>query len=224
LSYKITAINDCLWQTVAGEFKSNSYIYKYRITGECFIVDCGLDPRPLVQIIETNNLIPSAILCTHGHFDHIGGVHYLQNKYNCPALLHQNDIKVAKSSNFLLMAFKLKARIKVPDFKIISGGTNEFKIDDCNIRFMNVPGHTDGSCLVILDEYCFSGDTIYAQSVGLSGTPGEDADVLRRSLLSVWTDIPDTQLICPGHGPVANFISIKTSNSELLEFLRICQS
>lgn len=202
-----------------GVFPSNCYLVETGEPGHCLVVDPGLDPSPIEAALQQKGLRPQAVLCTHGHFDHAGSAAHFSRQYGCPVHLHARDLKTLKSSNFLLMAFKIPARMQIPEVAAVEGERSELLIGPATVVFHAVPGHTPGSCLIECGDLLFTGDTMYARGVGLSRLPGEDAEQLRHSLKGIWQRFPDGTRVCPGHGESADFGSIKRQNTPLLRFL-----
>lgn len=200
-------------------FTSNTYIWTSHETNSCILIDPGLDGHDIDDYLEKQKLRPSVIVCTHGHFDHLGSVELFQKKYQAKCYLHYQDIKISKSSNFLMMACKIPAKIKVPspDFLIEDGHT--ITVGSTVLRFHHTPGHTPGSCFIELDDFVFSGDTLYKSTIGLVDLPGEDKDALRKSILTMIDKIPSSKLICPGHGGAAPLERIIDTNLDLRAFL-----
>ena len=209
-----------IWTVINGIFPSNCYLCATDVPGECFIVDPGLDAKPIEAALTQHGLAARAVLCTHGHFDHAGSAAHFQKVHGCPVYLHQRDIKTLRSSNFLLMAFKIPARIATPEVIAISDEQPEVRLGGTVVRFHPVPGHTPGSCVLEFGRTLFSGDTLYSRGVGLSKLPGEDVELLRRSILSIWSRFPDDAVVRPGHGEPAELGWIKSNNTALLRFLR----
>ena len=202
-----------------GIFPSNCYLCRISDAGECFIVDPGLDPGLIEATLNDLGWRPSAVLCTHGHFDHAGSAADFQREYGCPVHLHQRDHKTLRSSNFLLMAFKIPARMVLPEVSLVDDASLEVSVGDVSVRFHPAPGHTPGSCVLEFGGSLFTGDTMYSRGVGLSQLPGEDAQQLRQSILSLWNRFPDETLVRPGHGGPAELGWIKSNNTALLRFL-----
>jgi glyoxylase-like metal-dependent hydrolase (beta-lactamase superfamily II) len=141
----------------------------------------------------------------------------LQQLYDTPVFMHAADEKTMKASNFMLMALGLTERMAMPRVQFIGDG---FAMEiGQKLRYVAAPGHTPGSCLICWGRTIFSGDTIYAQGVGLSGLPGEDKEQLRHSILRCWDLFPLESTLCPGHGRSTTFAQMRAGNSELRTFL-----
>ena len=212
-------IGNGIWCVANQIFASNTYICRSEVSGECFIVDPGLDALLIESCLEKLSLKPRHIFCTHGHFDHIGSASFFQNKYEAKVYLHDSDVKTMQASNFLLMAFKIKCRIEVPVLENISGLEYSVNIGDQIIQFRLVPGHTAGSCIVSYGSAIFTGDSLYSRGMGFSRLPGERPEQLRSSLLTIWDEIPLDSTIYPGHGTYATFDWIRQNNHALIDFI-----
>lgn len=200
--------------------QSNSYLLAAPGGGsDCVVVDAGLDHPRLDEALAEAGWTPRAVLCTHGHFDHVGGAARLQAAFGIPVYLHAADLKLSKLGNFLMSACKLPGRITLPEFTLLQGDGATVDAAGRTFTFHALPGHTPGSCGIGADGLLFSGDTLYARRTGLSKLPGEDHAQLRRSLQALfgWA-APDT-LVLPGHGRSATLADIGQHNEALRLFL-----
>lgn len=218
-------ISDFIWQFCAGEFPSNSYFWRDVTTGDLILIDTGLDADALFDALTNIGGRLKGIVCTHGHFDHIGSAALFQDRFGVDVFMHMRDERIAKAANFLLMAFKLSSRVKMPRFVHFEGASGMFLLDDVPVRYRHVPGHTPGSCFIQIDNACFTGDSLYASGIGLSKTPGEDPELLKKSLTDVLNELPRDVLICPGHGRTSSLGDVLSGNRALQEFLNLqpCQ-
>ena len=212
-------VGEGVWRVTGGAFPSNAYICASGVPGEAFVVDPGLDPAKIDKAAQDLGLTIRQVFCTHGHFDHIGGASHFQRAYGAEVFLHTADAKVMKTGNFLLMVLKIDQRITLPEVTWVDPTGPAPLAGGQPLTFHPVPGHTPGSCFIQHGEQMFTGDSLYAQGVGLSDLPGENHGLLRKSLLALWNDIPGERLIHPGHGPSATFDDIRSHNRRLLEFL-----
>lgn len=185
-----------------GALFANGYLV-YDEDGNAFFVDPGGDPDDVIAVIEGNSLELKIILLTHGHVDHIAGVKALQDRYDCPVAVHEDDFGMLANptknlSQFAGESVKVDGRVKP-----LSDGES-IKIGSILIRVIHTPGHTPGSVCYLAshegEEVLFSGDTIFALSVGRTDLPGGDFAALESSLRKL-DYLPDDLKVLPGHGP-----------------------
>lgn len=210
-------VADGVWSVTAGDFPANSYICRADTSGEAILIDVGLDPLPIDAALQSLDLRPAHVFCTHGHFDHLGSANHFQERYDARVHLHAADLKTARTNNFLLMAMKMTARVVLPELTLVDDGA-EFAFGDKRLRYRSTPGHTPGSCVIEWGSNLFTGDTLYARGVGLSKLPGEQPDRLRASIRALWSDL-DNFTIHPGHGRSAPGAIVKRDNAPLRAFL-----
>ena len=218
----ILQVGDRVWRVVNRVFPSNTYICATGDPKGCFLVDPGTDPETIEEALVTLGLKPCHVFCTHGHFDHAGSAAYFQGKYDVNCYLHGADLKTLRGSNFLLMAFKIPFIMKQP--RVLEAVEFIKALPEQKICIYPAPGHTPGSCILGYEKTLFTGDTLYSYGVGLSKLPGENADLLKASLLSLWDQLPSEALVLPGHGEGSPFINIKSNNEPLLNFLGLIET
>jgi hydroxyacylglutathione hydrolase len=207
-----------VWRVTSGEFPSNAYICGADVPGGCILIDGGLDPQAIDAVMRELGVTPHQVFCTHGHFDHAGAAEFFQQKYGAQVYLHGGDAKLLKASNFLLMAFKLASRIRQPEITAVTAGAS-VDVAGHALTFHGAPGHTPGSCVIELGSALFTGDTIYTKGVGLSHLPGEQPEVLKQSILSLWPLLSADRVVYPGHGGCASGATVRAGNRALLAFL-----
>ena len=213
---KYLRVAENIYRVTAGIFRSNAYLCADP-RGD-FVVDPGLDPETIDTAARDLGIRPRYVFCTHGHFDHIGGAVHFERTYGAEVFLHAADLKLMKAGNFMLMAMKIDARFTAPNPTLLSDETAASIVRDL-VKYRPLPGHTPGSSLIEYGSHIFSGDSLYAQGVGLSSLPGEDHALLRRNLQVLMGQVSGNILIHPGHGPSAPFGEIIRDNQALAEFL-----
>lgn len=200
-------------------FWANTYIVPSAEPGRCFLIDPGLDQKAIEVALDASGSTPLAIFCTHGHFDHVGSAEYFREMYGVEVYLHGADLKVASSANFMMMAFGLDVRIKTPRVSAVGESAVIWSRGDDRVDLLHTPGHTPGSAVILLNGEAYTGDTVYRDDTWLTSLPDQDARALRASIERLWTIVPDTAVVNPGHGASSTFGAIKESNEPLRRFL-----
>lgn len=212
-----------IWCVTSGAFSSNAYFCEAQVQGGGILIDAGLDGLTIDAELSELGLRPSAVFCTHGHFDHTGSASHFQKKYDCQVFVPKADNKLMKASNFMLMAMKIKHKVVLPDATLVEAD-HVANVAGTSLRYMPAPGHTPGSCIIEFGNAWFTGDTLYARGIGLSYLPGEDQALLKQTILSYWDDLTPDRTIYPGHGKAANGYLVRTGNDALLDFLGMSAS
>lgn len=208
-----------VWRVISSDMAANCFLLEFRDSRTCVVIDPGLDAFKINLALHQLNLFPKAVLCTHGHFDHVGGANQLQVKYRCPVFLHYADIKTLESSNFLLMALQIEKRIVLPIVTPILGINSVLEIGGHNFLIILIPGHTPGSCAIRIENLAFTGDTLYSTRLGLSRLPSSKPQLIRESITSLFHLLPMDTMILPGHGAGQTLEWIRENNVELQTFL-----
>ena len=183
-----------------GAFITNCYIAEGQEPGRGFLVDPADNPKKLISILEEKQICPEAILLTHGHYDHILAVPKLQERWKeIPVYCNAKDIPESLTEYDMGQQFPTVRAFK--NVKTIEDG-QELVIAGTEITVMETPGHTPGGCsYYVADAGCvFSGDTLFAESVGRSDFPGGSTSALVRAVKEKLFLLPDDTLVCPGHG------------------------
>jgi hydroxyacylglutathione hydrolase len=201
------------------QFSSNTYLVRESAPGECLLIDPGLDRQAIDGALDRAGLVPTAIFLTHGHFDHVGSAEHFRRKYSAPLHLHDADARIARSSNFLMMALKIADRIETPEAFVSMADGFTWSNGADRVEAIHVPGHTPGSTMLQVNGRVFSGDTVYRDDVWLTALPEGNRPQLVESVLQIWDALPDDARVHPGHGGTASFGHIKQSNVPLRRLL-----
>ncbi|MBR4470597.1 MAG: MBL fold metallo-hydrolase [Erysipelotrichaceae bacterium] len=175
---------------VMGPIGTNTYLLKDG--DQAILIDPAGKSEKVIEKLGDLKLI--AILLTHGHFDHIKAVDGLYEKYHCPVYLHRDDEALARDK-YSGAAFGLSAYITCPITHLKEG---KMEIGPFEFEVIFTPGHTPGSVIYVFEEGIFTGDTLFAGSVGRTDLEGGDERRLKESL-RVFRTFDRDYRIFPGH-------------------------
>lgn len=213
-------INENIHVIRNGIFPSNTYLLSNPESKDCIVIDPGLDRETIEREIVDSGLRPIAILATHGHFDHIGSVSVIKEKYLVPFYLHEADFKISQSANFYLKMARIDAQVETtkPDI-LFKSNEEHLSIGSFELIIHHLPGHSPGSCIIQYKHYLFSGDLLFKSAIGDDSIPKADLTLLKESLTFVMTSFKANDLILPGHGQPATLGEIQQENTVLKNFL-----
>lgn len=182
----------------------------------CAIIDPGKGNDKLIDFIEKHNLKPTAILLTHGHFDHIRGVDLLADKYHISVYIHYLDEEMLKDPDLNLSTSMEEALTINADIKTIKDN-DELNLFKEKIIVIHTPFHTKGSVCYYLPEkkVLFTGDTLFKQSIGRDDLPNNERHKRVESLNKI-KKLPRDLTIYPGHGPNTTLESELLNNHFLI--------
>lgn len=186
---------------------TNCYVVAAERGSPCVIVDAPPDVAGIEALVAAHDLIPVALLATHGHVDHAGGGAVAAG-YGIGAYLHPADEFLALDpASQLLMLFRqpvpgVAETLQFPTGYIPLVAGDKLALAGVSIEVMHTPGHTPGHCcFLVTDEgVLFSGDQLFAGSIGRTDLPGGDLPTLVASMAQVMA-LDDTTRVLPGHGP-----------------------
>ncbi len=187
-----------------GALWTNGYLFWDDETRDAFFVDPGGHTKDVLDFIRENNLNLKMILLTHGHIDHIAGIHELVPFVGDNIYIGKNDAFMLKNPSHKLQALLGVNCDGLENFKTVDEGS-VIDFPGFKIKVMETPGHTEGSvCYFITDKdghnILVSGDTLFAQSVGRTDLEGGDSLKLENSLRRL-AELHDSLHVLPGHGP-----------------------
>jgi glyoxylase-like metal-dependent hydrolase (beta-lactamase superfamily II) len=188
---------------VVGPLGVNCYIVSDG--GEAVIVDPGGHAGHIAGLLDKNKLKPVAIVNTHGHFDHIGAVSELIDKYSIPFKLHRDDEFLVGHGSQTGTMFGFPPTVNPDVSEYIKEG-DVIKLNGLTIRVIHTPGHTPGGVSLYVPELksVITGDTLFLESIGRSDFPYADHSQLLAGIRNgLWT-LPDDVRVLPGHGPASS--------------------
>ncbi|GAE09971.1 MBL fold metallo-hydrolase [Paenibacillus sp. JCM 10914] len=184
-----------------GPLQTNAYLLKGSEEGKAIIIDPGMNPAALIKRIA--DLEIEAILLTHAHFDHMGGVDEIRKLKQCPVYLHTlesewlDNAKLNGSTRWPQVTGPLTT--DPAEFDLADG--LELNLIGETFTVYHTPGHSPGSVSFLCGEHLFSGDVLFRLGVGRTDLPGGRERDLIHSIQHTLYSFPDEVTVYPGHGP-----------------------
>ena len=192
---------DCL---VLSLYETNCYVLrKDSDVSKSLIIDTGLDPNGMLEYLTAKKYEPAAVVLTHGHADHIGGVEGIKSEYpKAKIYVHQED-ESALCDEQKNLSFVTGSRINCPKADILLKDGDIIDEAQIKLKVLHTPGHSPGGISLYSQEnqILFSGDTLFADSIGRTDFPGGDMRQLVQSVKERLFVLPDATIVYPGHGP-----------------------
>jgi len=198
---------------INGKWKENCYVIQGK-NKEGLIIDPGSEPEKIIKFILKMKLNVLAILNTHAHYDHIGAISAMKDKYSIPFYLHSRDSKLLKHANLYRMVFDADDPISIPEVDYyIDDLKTPLQIGDFSIQVLFSPGHTQGGVCFLIGNNLFSGDTLFKGAIGRVDLPGGDKTVLYNTLKNL-SKLPLELMVYPGHGKKTTMLRELQTNNE----------
>lgn len=183
---------------ITGPLENNTYLI-WNDNKEAIIIDPSLGCNEILKFVKENNYKLIAVLLTHGHFDHFIGISEIHNVY--PDLdIWANELSVPflknpqfNGSGMIGAALSYNGPIKT--FK-----EGDMKISNFEFKILHIPGHSPGGTAFVFDGICFSGDSLFAGSIGRTDFEGCDYNALITNIKTKLLILPDDTVVCSGHG------------------------
>lgn len=199
-----------------GSLFTNCYVVWPSNDEEAVVVDPGFnsqgDAAEISGILEDNSLRVRFILNTHGHPDHTSGNEVLKDALGAPVLIHRLDAQLLRESNE-------KLRRDPHGFRHATSQAGGFLENNGYVKFgravlwvLHTPGHTPGSVSLVGEGCVFTGDTLFAGSIGRTDLPGGSSRDIMKSLREKLAALPDSFRVYPGHGPCSEVGKEKRTN------------
>lgn len=171
-----------------GPLGTNCYLVRQPDREDCVVIDPGYQPQDILLVARRLGRSITAILLTHGHFDHVTAVKELAAAADCAVYISEKDLSLPR---YLTGGRLYYTHLYRPGETLELGGM-EFQI-------LETPGHTAGSVCILTGDSLFSGDTLFAGSCGRTDLPGGSPRDLRASLRRL-AGLPGDYAVYPGHG------------------------
>lgn len=212
-------VGEALWLA-----QTNCYVVAAERGGLCVIIDAPPDVPAIEELVRRHELVPVALLTTHGHIDHAGGA-AVATGFGIDTYLHPDDAFLALDpGSQLAMLFgsadpeMVEACAFPAAYRALHDKT-VLELAGLRIEVIHTPGHTPGHCCFVLTDegVMFSGDQLFAGSIGRTDLPGGDFGALMRSMAERVLVYDDDIAVLPGHGPTTTVGHERRTNPFLRE-------
>jgi len=183
---------------IVGPLQVNCYVVYDKKSLDAIVIDPGDEPEKVLKLAKSQDLRIRSIICTHGHFDHTGGIYAIRERTGAKVLLHVDELPVylQAASHGAIWGLNITEPPHpdqfVKDGDDISAGSTVLKV-------MHTPGHSPGGICLAAGSIVFTGDTVFAGSIGRTDFPGGSIEALKISFRKILSLPPETVLY-PGHG------------------------
>ncbi|HTZ17151.1 MAG TPA: MBL fold metallo-hydrolase [Dissulfurispiraceae bacterium] len=195
---------------VVGPLQVNCHIIGCEKTGRAMVIDPGDEPDMILDAAKKDNLTVEYIICTHGHFDHVGAVADIKKETGAKIVLHREDLAIYSSAAELAHYFGLELEPQPAPDMFVNEGDN-IQIGTLSFTVQQSPGHSPGGIILYGEGVVITGDTLFAGSIGRTDFPGGDEKKIAKSLRRLMT-LPEDTTVLSGHGPSSTIGREKREN------------
>lgn len=201
--YQVGGMIVILEHLIVGPLQVNCFIIADAETNEAAVIDAGGDAGEILALAKAHGLNVTQLLNTHAHFDHVLAITQVKAATGAAFLLHEDDLPVLRAVP-QQTKFWMGQDVDVPpepDHFLKEG--ESVRVGSLPLRVLKVPGHSPGSVAFVDDDNqrVFSGDALFAGSIGRTDFPGGDMGMLLESIVSQLFPLGDEYRLLPGHGP-----------------------
>ncbi|HMK61821.1 MAG TPA: MBL fold metallo-hydrolase [Dissulfurispiraceae bacterium] len=195
---------------VVGPLQVNCHIVGDDQTGRAMVIDPGDEPDMIMDAVRKLNLKVEYIICTHGHFDHVGAVGDIRKDTDAKIVINESELHVYNSAAEMAHYFGLEFD-QQPEPDVFVDEEDSVSIGNLKFAVLRTPGHSPGGITLYGEGIAVTGDTLFAGSIGRTDLPGGDEKMMGKSLRRLLSLPGDTKILC-GHGPSSTIGREKKDN------------
>ncbi|HET7421782.1 MAG TPA: MBL fold metallo-hydrolase [Candidatus Dormibacteraeota bacterium] len=186
--------------TADRRFGTNSYLVEDVGTHDAVVIDSNLEPELIIDVVKSRGANVRAIVLTHTDLDHIAGLHELRAAFGpVPIAVHGSEREVVAGGKPLRREFGPLAT-QLDNVVPLDEG-EPFQVGSLKFDVLHTPGHSPGGVSLKIDGYVFTGDALFAGSIGRSDFANSDGEALLAGIREKLLTLPDDTIVYSGHGP-----------------------
>jgi glyoxylase-like metal-dependent hydrolase (beta-lactamase superfamily II) len=190
---------------------ANCFILGCESTQEAVVIDPGDDADQILMALAKLDLKVKYLINTHGHFDHVGANKRMKEVTGAKIAIHPDDEPMLDELSRSASMFGLSAENSPPADILLKDG-DEIQFGDITLKVIHTPGHSRGGVSLFTPGHLFSGDTLFAGSIGRTDLPGGHYDTLISSIKEKLLILDDDTQVYTGHGPETTIANEKRMN------------
>lgn len=187
-----------------GEYGANCYLVINEKSKEGLVIDPGANGSGLIREIEKLAYSIKGILLTHAHFDHIGALKELKDKYNVPVYVNQGEVDNSNLDNSVYS--------ELPNDCLLINDEDNIQIGGIEVKCIHTPGHSKGGMCFLIEDSVFTGDTLFQGSIGRTDFISGDFKTLINSIEKKLMVLDRDTKVYPGHGPSSTIMYERMRN------------
>jgi len=186
--------------TADAQFGTNSYLVEDEDTHDAVIIDANLEPESIIDLVRRRGAKVQAILLTHTDVDHVGGLNTLLTQLGAmPVAVHDEERHVVAEGK----ALRRQWPVQMPPVETVTSLEHQKTFSAGSLEFdvLHTPGHSPGGVSLRIDGHVFTGDALFAGSIGRSDFHNSDGQALLDGINTQLMTLPDDTIVHAGHGP-----------------------